>query len=84
MLAGRDAEALDAAAVTARRRWPTVRTAVVDLADVDAVAAAGDEIAGAVADGTLPPLTAYVANAGLQVSDRRQRSSRPGVRSVAG
>lgn len=75
VLAGRDPAALRAVAERARRHGSTVRTVAVDLTDLTSAARAADEVCAAVADGSLPPLTAYVANAGLQVADRRHRSA---------
>lgn len=75
VLAGRDPVALAEVAARARQHGCVVRTVVVDLADLGSVGAASEELRAAVSDGSCGAPTAYVANAGLQVSNRRQRST---------
>lgn len=68
LLAGRAGTAELAAATGAR-------AVALDLDDLGAVARAARAVAELVRSGSVPPLGAVVANAGLQVTDRRQRSA---------
>ena len=68
LLAGRAGTARLAAATGAR-------AVALDLEDLGAVAGAARAVAELVRSGSVPPLGAVVANAGLQVTDRRQRSA---------
>lgn len=52
-----------------------MRTVALDLADLASVAAAAEELVAAVRSGGSSPVTSYVANAGLQVGNRRRRSA---------
>ncbi|MCX6464595.1 MAG: short-chain dehydrogenase [Pseudonocardiales bacterium] len=68
VLAGRPGVG-DVAAATGGRAVP------LDLADLGSVRSGAASVVDAVAAGALPPLGAVVANAGLQVTDRRRRSA---------
>lgn len=68
LLAGRSGIA-EVAAATGAGAVP------LDLADLGSVRAAAASVVGLVARGELPPLGAVVANAGLQVTDRRRHSA---------
>ena len=68
VLAGRTGTA-ELAAATGARAVP------LDLADLGAVARTAQAVVELVRSGAVPPLGSVVANAGLQVADRRQRSA---------
>jgi NAD(P)-dependent dehydrogenase (short-subunit alcohol dehydrogenase family) len=51
------------------------RAVALDLADLGAVRGAAQAVVELVRSGAVPPLGTVVANAGLQVTDRRQRSA---------
>ncbi|MFC5379405.1 SDR family NAD(P)-dependent oxidoreductase [Aquipuribacter nitratireducens] len=70
VLAGRDPATLGASAKRARATGAVVDEVVVDLLDLDAVAAAAAGVVDAVTAGTLPALDVVVANAGIQYQDR--------------
>jgi NAD(P)-dependent dehydrogenase (short-subunit alcohol dehydrogenase family) len=76
VLLGRAGPALDGALHGAREAGATGSIAVpCDLASLADVHRATAEVRAAVADGRIPPLTALVANAGVQTVDRRQRTA---------
>jgi NAD(P)-dependent dehydrogenase (short-subunit alcohol dehydrogenase family) len=52
---------------TPHQRHPRLHDRAVDLADLTAVAAWAEDLVAALRGGDLPPLTAVVANAGVQV-----------------
>lgn len=76
LLAGRDRTSVDAT-VTAARAAGAADTAALhlDLADLASIRVATATVVDQVHAGLRPPLTAVVANAGLQVTDRRQRGT---------
>ncbi|HZG92642.1 MAG TPA: SDR family NAD(P)-dependent oxidoreductase [Pseudonocardia sp.] len=75
VLAGRDAPAVDAAVAAARSAGAEAAPLALDLARLASVRDAAATVVGDVATGRRAPLTAVVANAGIQVTDRRRRSA---------
>lgn len=76
LLAGRDPVTVGEVVGAARSAGARdVSSLAVDLASLHSVSAAAGTVVGQVAAGRRPPLTAVVANAGLQVTDRRHRSA---------
>jgi NAD(P)-dependent dehydrogenase (short-subunit alcohol dehydrogenase family) len=72
LLAGRDPAAVAAAVAAA---GPAAAALPLDLADLRSVRAAAEAVVEQVGAGHRPPLTALVANAGVQIADRRHRSA---------
>jgi NAD(P)-dependent dehydrogenase (short-subunit alcohol dehydrogenase family) len=72
LLAGRDPAAVAAAVAAA---GPTAAPLAIDLASLRAVRAAAAAVVEEVGAGRRPPLTAVVANAGVQHADRRHRTA---------
>jgi NAD(P)-dependent dehydrogenase (short-subunit alcohol dehydrogenase family) len=72
LLTGRDPQPLRATVAAA---GPAAAPLVLDLGDLASVRSAAATVAAEVAAGRRPPLTAVVANAGLQTTDRLHRSA---------
>lgn len=75
VLLGRDRARLEGAASRARSLGRTAHAVVVDLADLDSVEGAAEEVLGLVASGDLPQIDVAVLNAGLQRTDRHGTSA---------
>ncbi|MHA7274927.1 SDR family NAD(P)-dependent oxidoreductase [Arthrobacter sp. Hz1] len=71
LLLSRDGPALKEAAAKVRSAGLTARSIPVDLADLDSVRRATDQVAALVRSGGIPPIDAAILNAGTQFSDRR-------------
>lgn len=72
ILVGRDPGALARVADHARAQGTRTHEVAADFADLRQVTRAAAEIVAAVGQGELPEVTAYLANAGAQMADRRQ------------
>lgn len=75
VLVGRDPVSLRRVGDRARHAGACVHTVEMNLSDLTSVTRACAEVTTAVAQGRLRPITAYIANAGLQLADRRQVSA---------
>lgn len=75
VLVGRDPTRVDDAIGVATRAGLDAHAVRADLADLDSVAAALDEIRRLIADGRVGALDAAILNAGAQYTDRRRRGA---------
>ncbi|MDR5691279.1 SDR family NAD(P)-dependent oxidoreductase [Agromyces indicus] len=75
VLLGRDAVRTNAATAVARDAGLTAHTVHTDLADLDSVAAALEDVRALQADGQVGSIDAAVLNAGTQFTDRRRRGA---------
>jgi NAD(P)-dependent dehydrogenase (short-subunit alcohol dehydrogenase family) len=75
VLVGRDPARTDAAVATARAAGLIAHGVLADLADLESVGAALDEVRDLMADGRVGAIDAAILNAGAQYTDRRRRGA---------
>ena len=75
LLLGRDRYRLDELVARAHTLGRTAHPVTLDLADLDSVDAAADEVHGLVEKGVFPAIDVALFNAGLQMTDRHHTSA---------